>query len=53
MKNACDKKMKKVSLCGICICSFFYILVGIMGYCLFGNNINSNFLLAFHEGTIN
>lgn len=53
MKNPSDDKMSKVTLCGVCICSIFYILVGNMGYCLFGNNIGGNFLLSFEKNNVN
>lgn len=53
MKDARDEKMAKASLSGVCACSIFYILVGNMGYCLFGKNIGGNFLLSFHRGSIN
>ena len=45
--------MTRASLAGVCSCSFCYILVGNMGYCLFGNNISGNFLVAFSRGDIN
>jgi amino acid permease len=53
MKNPSDKKMSTASLSGVCICSICYILVGNMGYCLFGNNIGGNFLLSFQKDNIN
>lgn len=53
MRNANDDKMTKASLTGIIGCSIFYILVGNMGYCLFGNNLEGNFLLAFNRGVVN
>jgi len=31
--------MTKASLTGICACSFFYILTGIIGYALYGSNV--------------
>jgi amino acid permease len=45
--------MSKASLTGICACSVFYLLVGNMGYCLFGNNLKGNFLVSFSRGDIN
>lgn len=39
MKNATDHKMENAALIGICMCSIFYVLVGNMGYCLYGNNL--------------
>lgn len=53
MKDARDEKMAKASLTGVCACAIFYILVGNMGYCLFGNNLRGNFLLAFDKYNTN
>ncbi len=53
MKDARDEKMAKASLTGVCACSVFYILVGNMGYCLFGNNVQGNFLVSFGRRDIN
>lgn len=39
MKNASDNKMTRAALTGIIACSIFYVLVGNMGYCLFGNKL--------------
>ncbi len=39
--------MAKASITGVVACSIFYILVGNMGYCLFGNHLQGNFLLSF------
>lgn len=39
MKDARDEKMAKASITGVAACSIFYILVGNMGYCLFGNHL--------------
>ncbi len=36
MKNSCDDKMAKASLVGIGTCGFCYLLVGILGYSLYG-----------------
>ena len=47
MKDARDEKMSKATLTGVVACSFLYLLVGNMGYCLFGNNLQGNLLLAF------
>lgn len=45
--------MAKASLTGVAACSIFYILVGNMGYCLFGNHLEGNFLLAFSRQDTN
>jgi len=37
--------MTKASLVGICSCSFFYILTGLIGYALYGSKVEANFLL--------
>ena len=50
MKLSNDSKMRTTSLSGLIGCSFFYVIVGNMGYCLFGNNLESNFLLSFSKG---
>ena len=47
MKNASDAKMKKGSLMAIIGCACFYSIAGIMGYCMYGRGVESNFLLAF------
>lgn len=49
MKNVNDSKMRDASIVGICSCSIFYILVGYFGYCLFGNSLRGNFLMAFER----
>lgn len=45
--------MATASLTAIITCSIVYVLVGNMGYCLFGNNLEGNFLLAFNRGIVN
>jgi hypothetical protein len=37
MKNSNDSKMSAASFLGILSCAIFYIIVGNIGYCLFGN----------------
>ena len=39
--------MKKASIAGILACSFFYLLVGNMGACVYGRSARGNFLLNF------
>ena len=53
MKDARDEKMKKASITGVLACSIFYLLVGNMGYCLFGNDLKGNFLMAFERQKYN
>ncbi len=45
--------MTKASIFGILGCAFFYFLVGNIGYCLFGKNVQGNFLLAFNRDKVN
>ena len=45
--------MAKASLTGICTCSFFYILTGIIGYVLYGSETKANFLLMLEKEDIN
>lgn len=45
--------MLRASLTGVLGCAFFYLLVGYMGYCLYGNNVKGNFLLALERDNIN
>lgn len=52
MKESRDEKMAKASISGVCACSIFYILVGNMGYCLFGKNLGANFLLSFSRENV-
>lgn len=47
MKDSRDEKMAKASISGVLGCAFFYLLVGNIGYCLFGNHLQGNFLLSF------
>ena len=47
MKDSRDDKMKKASLSGVLGCAFFYVLVGNIGYCLYGNEVEGNFLTNF------
>ncbi|CAK8573804.1 unnamed protein product [Lathyrus sativus] len=42
-----NKTMKKASLIGISITTFFYALCGILGYAAFGNKAPGNFLTGF------
>lgn len=53
MKRANDSRMSDVSIVGICSCSIFYVLVGYFGYCLFGNELRGNFLMAFERKEYN
>ena len=52
MKETSDKKMKRVSLAAMSACVILYIIVGNIGYCLYGNKVEGNFLLAFKRGEI-
>ncbi len=37
--------MNKAALVGLCTVALFYILVGNIGYALYGSNVQPNFLL--------
>ena len=52
MKDSRDEKMAKASISGVLGCAFFYVLVGNIGYCLYGNHVQGNFLLSFKRGDI-
>jgi hypothetical protein len=42
--------MAKASLCGVCACSLFYVLMGNMGYCLIDKQkLEANFLRTFDK----
>lgn len=50
MRNSCDDKMKKASLTGTAACCLFYIVVGNIGYALYGyDRVEANFLLALDQ----
>ena len=53
MKDSRDDKMKRASISGIVACSFFYLIVGNMGYCLYGTHVKGNFLLSLDKSQIN
>ncbi|KAK9800265.1 hypothetical protein WJX73_010088 [Symbiochloris irregularis] len=42
-----NKVMKKASLCGIIITTFFYISIGCIGYSAYGNGVAGNLLTGF------
>ena len=44
--------MTKASITGVLGCAFFYLLVGNIGYCLYGTHVKGNFLLSFQRGDI-
>lgn len=48
MKNGNDKKMVKASLAGIAGCGISYLVVGMLGYSLYGDEkgFSANFLLS-------
>jgi len=53
MKNSSDKKMKWAAFAGVAACSSSYLLVGILGYSLAGDNVQSNFLESIQYETAN
>lgn len=55
MVNSNDAKMNKASLAGIGACSLAYLIVGILGYSLYGSSpdFDANFLLALPIDKIN
>jgi hypothetical protein len=44
--------MLKTSFLGILGCATLYLIVGNLGYCLYGREVEGNFLLVFHRGDI-
>ena len=52
MRNSCDAKMKKASLAGTGACCLFYIVVGMIGYALYGSNAPANFLIALDKDKV-
>ena len=52
LKNSTDKRMNTATAFGIGFCIFIYILIGIIGYCLFGHDneyVQANFLLELNS----
>lgn len=45
--------MLKATLVALMICCISYILIGNAGYCLFGNQLETNFLLSFNSENTN
>ena len=52
LSDARDSKMAKASILGILGCGMFYLIVGNIGYCLYGREVHGNFLLVFQRGDI-
>ena len=44
MKNANDSRMAKACLYAVSTCGVFYLIAGISGYCLYGHDVQGNFL---------
>ena len=44
MRQSSDKKMKRTTLTATIINSVFYLIIGICGYWLLGENVNGSFL---------
>lgn len=52
LKNSTDKRMNKASSIGVGFSIIIYILIGLMGYCLFGHDdkyVNASFLLELDK----
>ncbi len=52
LKQSTDKRMNIATGFGIAFCIIIYILIGIMGYCLFGHDgkyVQANFLLELNS----
>ena len=50
MRNSSDSKMSKASITGIGTCCLFYIIVGNIGYALYGyDDVDANFLLSLKK----
>jgi hypothetical protein len=45
LKNSNDTKMSRASVVGLGVVAFFYILVGNVGYAMYGSSVETNFLL--------
>lgn len=45
LKNSNDTKMSRACMVGLGTVAFFYILVGNVGYAMYGSNVQTNFLL--------
>lgn len=45
--------MTKASMAGLCSVGFFYILVGNVGYALYGSKLDANFLLNLKSENVN
>lgn len=44
LRNATDSKMKIASIIGLGSCAASYLIVGLIGYSLSGQNVQANFL---------
>ena len=53
MKNVSDKRFVKASILGLVGCAVLYTFAGTMGYCLYGHDVKSNFLLSLDRKQIN
>ena len=45
LKNSNDSKMNKAAMVGLWSVGFCYILVGLIGYALYGSSVKADFLL--------
>ena len=53
MKNVTDKRLKIASYFGLTGCALLYGFAGIMGYCMYGREVKSNFLLSLNIHKMN
>ena len=53
LKDSCDNRMRKASIVGILCCGGTYLLIGMIGYSLSGQDIDPNFLQSLPYETTN
>lgn len=53
LKNSNDTKFGRATLVGLSTVAFCYILVGIVGYTMYGSKVKSNFLLNLDPKELN
>lgn len=53
LKDSTDKRMRKASIVGILCCGCSYLLIGLIGYSLSGQDVDPNFLKSLPYETTN
>ena len=53
MRNVTDQRMAKASILGLIGCAVLYTFAGLAGYCMFGRDVKSNFLLSISRKNVN